>query len=153
MPPPSFGNKLLLALALEVVCAFNAFAAPASDTAGREVGLVPVSVERDAVQWIERVRLASCARPFTGIFVLLSSTGTMASSRIWHACDAKQQLERVEALAGTPRTVFRRNDEVRTYLPQSRVVRTDPREASGIFPLVPVVAGASISRFYETRLL
>ena len=60
-------------------------------------------------------------------------------------------MERVEALSGTPRTIFRRNDEVRTFWPQSRVVRSDRRDASGLFPRVPVVEGTSISHFYAAR--
>lgn len=149
---PRGGNKLLFALALGTIWISTAAAAPAADVPSQTTSPV-ATVERDAAQWIERVRLAPCARAYTGTFVVLSSAGAMASSRIWHACDGALQLERVEALSGTPRTVFRRNDEVRTFLPQSRVVRTDQREASGIFPRVPVVSGASISQFYGVRLL
>ncbi|MFN4118532.1 MucB/RseB C-terminal domain-containing protein [Acidovorax sp.] len=109
--------------------------------------------ERDVAQWIERVRAAPCVRPYTGTFVVLAASGAMASSRIWHVCDGAQQLERVEALSGTPRTIFRRDNEVRTFLPQSRVVRTDQREASGIFPRVPVVSGAVIGNFYGARFM
>ena len=84
-------------------------------------------------------------------FVVLAASGAMASSRIWHACEGAQQMERVEALSGTPRTIFRRNDEVRTFWPQSRVVRSDRRDASGLFPRVPLVEGTSISQFYAAR--
>jgi sigma-E factor negative regulatory protein RseB len=145
-------NKLLCLLALGIIWGSVGAAAPASDLSGPATNAAP-SIERDAAQWIERVRLAPCARAYSGTFVVLSSAGAMASSRIWHACDGEQQLERVEALSGTPRTVFRRNDEVRTFLPQSRIVRADQREASGIFPRVPVVSGASISEFYSVRRL
>lgn len=89
-------------------------------------------------QWIERMHSASCSRAYAGTFVVLSANGAMSSSRIWHACDGQQQLERVESLSGTPRTVYRRNDEVRTFLPQARVVRSDRRDTSGLFPRVPV---------------
>lgn len=113
----------------------------------------PPAAERDIAQWIERMRVAPCARAYAGTFVVLSASGAMASSRIWHACDGQQQMERVEALTGTPRTVFRRNDEVRTFLPQARIVRTDQRETSGIFPRVPVVSGASLAQYYSARVL
>lgn len=96
---------------------------------------------------------ASCVRPYAGTFVVLAASGSMASSRIWHACEGAQQMERVEALSGTPRTVFRRNDEVRTFLPQARVVRSDRRDVAGLFPRVPVVDGTSISQFYTSRSL
>lgn len=62
-------------------------------------------------------------------------------------------MERVEALSGTPRTVFRRNDEVRTFLPQAGVVRSDRRDVGGLFPRVPVVDGTSIAQFYTSRSL
>lgn len=111
----------------------------------------PAPVERSILQWIERMHSAPCARPYAGTFVVLAASGAMASSRIWHACEGAQQMERVEALSGTPRTIFRRNDEVRTFWPQSRVVRSDRRDASGLFPRVPLVEGTSISQFYAAR--
>lgn len=115
--------------------------------------LVPLGVVRDVAQWIERMHSAPCLRPYAGTFVVLAANGAMASSRIWHACDGQQQMERVESLSGTPRTIFRRNDEVRTFLPQTRIVRTDRREDAGLFPRVPVVSGTSIAQFYTARLL
>lgn len=108
--------------------------------------------ERDAAQWIERMHSAPCRRSYAGVFVVMSANGAMSSSRIWHACDGPQQMERVESLSGTPRTVFRRNDEVRTFLPQARIVRTDRRDAAGIFPRIPLVSGTSIAKFYTAHL-
>lgn len=112
-----------------------------------------VESERDVAQWIEHVRAAPCARPYAGTFVVLAASGAMASSRIWHACDGAQQLERVETLSGTPRIVFRRDNELRTFLPLSKTVRIDQREASGVFPRVPVVSGAVIANFYGARIV
>jgi len=109
--------------------------------------------ERDVAQWVERMQGAPCRKSYAGIFVVMSANGAMSSSRIWHACDGQQQMERVESLSGTPRTVFRRNDEVRTFLPQARVVRTDRRDAAGLFPRVPLVSGTSIAQFYTSHLM
>lgn len=114
---------------------------------------VAAGTERDMVQWIERLHSAPCSRAYAGTFVVLSANGAMSSSRIWHACDGQQQLERVESLSGTPRTVYRRNDEVRTFLPQARVVRSDRRDVSGLFPRVPLISGTSIAQFYTPRTL
>ena len=132
------------------LCAAGASLAMAEDA---KSSASEVQTERGVVQWIERMHSAPCSRPYAGTFVVLSAAGAMASSRIWQACDGQQQMERVEALSGTPRTIFRRNDEVRTFWPQSRVVRVDRREASGLFPRVPVVTGAAISQFYIARPL
>ena len=119
----------------------------------RPIGTAAAPVERDMAWWIERMHSAPCQRPYAGTFVVSAASGAMASSRIWHACDGQQQMERVESLSGTPRTVFRRNDEVRTFLPQARIVRADRREAAGLFPSVPVVSGTSIAQFYAARVL
>lgn len=143
-------------LVLAVVCAAGlpfAASAGASDTANATVSVASAPVELDMAQWVERMHSAPCQRPYAGTFVVLAANGAMASSRIWHACDGQQQVERVESLSGTPRTIFRRNDEVRAFLPQTRVVRADHREAAGLFPSVPVVSGTSIAQFYTARLV
>ncbi len=75
----------------------------------------------------------------------------MSSARIWHACDGDQQVERVESLTGAPRSVFRRNQEVVTFLPETRVVRTETRESLGLFPNLLKSAESSISEFYTAR--
>lgn len=134
--------KLLCAVVL-LCCFGQAWAA----------GATTAPIQRNVAQWIEHMHSAPCNRAYTGTFVVLSASGAMASSRIWHVCDGQQQMERVEALSGTPRTIFRRNDEVRTFLPQTRTVRTDRREASGLFPRVPLVSGASIAQFYSAHSL
>ena len=113
----------------------------------------PAAAEQSIVKWIERLHAAPCVRPYAGTFVVLAASGAMASSRIWHACDGLQQMERVEALSGTPRTVFRRNDEVRTFWPQTRVVRSDRRDAASLFPRVPLIGGTSISQYYASQAL
>nr|WP_236610628.1 MucB/RseB C-terminal domain-containing protein [Verminephrobacter aporrectodeae] len=149
----SAGLRMLLAAAGLGFSSLLA-AAPQADSAARSPGEPAlVSAERDMAQWIERVRGAPCNRSYAGTFVVLSATGAMSSARIWHACDGQRQMERVDALSGTPRTVFRRNGEVRTFLPQSRTVRTDRREESGRFPRAPVPSGTSIARFYAPRLV
>ncbi len=111
------------------------------------------SASRDIGQWIERMHQAPRNRPYVGTFVVLSSSGAMFSSRIWNACDGRQQLERVDGLSGTPRKVFRRNDEVRTFLPDERTVRTERGDARGLFPQMPSVQGASLARHYEAQVV
>ena len=115
--------------------------------------LSPVIPVRDIGQWIERMHQAPRNRPYVGTFVVLSSSGAMFSSRIWNACDGKQQLERVDGLSGTPRKVFRRDGEVRTFLPEERTVRTERGDARGLFPQLPSVQGTSLARHYEAQVL
>ncbi|HSI55867.1 MAG TPA: MucB/RseB C-terminal domain-containing protein [Ramlibacter sp.] len=111
------------------------------------------SPERSVGEWLVRVHEASRMRSYIGTFVVSSSNGGMASARIWHACDGEQQIERVESLTGAPRSTFRRNDEVVTFLPESRVVRTEKRESLGLFPNLLKSNDSSIPEFYSARRL
>jgi sigma-E factor negative regulatory protein RseB len=107
--------------------------------------------ERSVSDWLMRMHEASRLRSYVGTFVVSSNTGVMSSARIWHACDGEQQVERVESLTGAPRSTFRRNEEVVTFLPQSRVFRTERRESLGLFPNLLKSYEASIPEFYKAR--
>lgn len=109
--------------------------------------------ERSVADWLTRMHEASRLRSYIGTFVVSSSNGGMASSRIWHACNGEQQVERVESLTGAPRSTFRRNDEVVTFIPESRVVRTERRESLGLFPSLLKSTDSSIPEFYSARRL
>ena len=107
--------------------------------------------ERSLSEWLLRMHEASRQRSYTGTLVV-SSGGLMASSRIWHACDGDKQVERVEALTGTPRSTFRRNDEVITFSPQSKVAVAERREALSLFPHLLQSADTAIEQYYGARL-
>ncbi len=112
-----------------------------------------VSADFDVTQWMTHMRGAACRRSYVGTFVVISATGAMSSSRIAHACDGSLQVERVETLSGVPRTVFRRNGEVRTFFASSRIVRTDRSDTPALFPQPSVVAGTKLSQFYAVQRL
>lgn len=111
----------------------------------------PKPAERSVSEWLVRMHEASRRRSYIGTFVVSSNTGSMSSARIWHACDGDVQLERVESLTGAPRSVFRRNEEVMTFLPESRVVRTEKRESLGLFPDLLKASESSIPEYYAAR--
>jgi sigma-E factor negative regulatory protein RseB len=107
--------------------------------------------ERSVSEWLLRMHEASRLRSYVGTFVVSSNTGSMSSARIWHACEGDLQVERVESLTGAPRSVFRRNEEVATFLPESRVVRTERRESLGLFTNLIKSTDSSIPEFYSAR--
>ncbi len=107
--------------------------------------------ERNVSDWLMRMHEASRLRSYIGTFVVSSNNGSMSSARIWHACEGDLQVERVESLTGAPRSVFRRNEEVVTFLPESRVVRTEKRESLGLFPNLIKSSDTSIPEFYVAR--
>ena len=107
--------------------------------------------ERDITQWLTRMHDAARQRSYTGTFVVSSASGGMASSRIWHACEGEQQLERIESLTGVPRSTFRRNNLVITFLPQSKIATLEKREAVGAFPHLLQSSGTDIPAYYTAR--
>jgi sigma-E factor negative regulatory protein RseB len=106
------------------------------------------SVQRGIGDWLIRMHEASRKRAYIGTFVVSSSAGSMSSARIWHVCDGDQQMERVESLTGTPRTTYRHNDQVVTFMPQAKVARSEKRESLGLFPNLLKSSDTSISEFY-----
>lgn len=106
---------------------------------------------RTLADWLQRLHDASANRSYIGTFVVSSLGGGLASARIWHVCDGTQQMERVESLTGPPRSTFRRNDQVVTFLPDLKLARTERRESLGVFPSLLKTNGAAISEFYGVR--
>jgi sigma-E factor negative regulatory protein RseB len=107
--------------------------------------------ERTVGEWLERMHDASRQRNYIGTFVVSSGNGAMSSARIWHACDGKRQVERVDTLSGEKRSTFRRDDEVLTFLPESKTVRRERREALGLFPELLKPDVTAIREFYTAH--
>ncbi|MDB5890630.1 MAG: transcriptional regulator [Polaromonas sp.] len=101
-------------------------------------------------EWLMRMHEASRTRAYVGTYVV-SSGGVMSSSKIWHACEGNQQIERVEALTGPPRSVFRHNDRVVTFMPDHKLVRTEKRESLGLFPELLQSTDHRIAEFYKVQ--
>lgn len=106
--------------------------------------------DRRLGEWLLRMHEASRKRTYIGTFVV-SVGSSMSSARIWHVCDGEQQMERVETLTGAPRSTFRRNEQVLTFFPDSRVAVSERRESFGLFPNLLQSGDASIARFYSLR--
>ncbi|OYU41869.1 MAG: transcriptional regulator, partial [Burkholderiales bacterium PBB4] len=109
-----------------------------------------VPVERSISDWLLRMHEASRRRAYIGTFVV-SSANTMSSARIWHVWDGEQQMERVESLTGAPRSTFRRNDQVITFHPDSKIAMTEKRESLGLFPDLLKASDSAIAQFYSAK--
>ncbi len=127
-------------------------AQPADQQPARPAALAPAtSGERDMGAWLKRMQEAPRRRAYTGTYVVSSSAGALSSARIWHVCDGSQQMERVEALTGTPRSTFRRNDEVLTFRADEKTVVAEKREASGLFPNRQILGDKAIAEHYSLQ--
>ncbi|MES2360503.1 MAG: MucB/RseB C-terminal domain-containing protein [Pseudomonadota bacterium] len=100
--------------------------------------------------WLMRMHEASKKQAYIGTYVV-SSGGTISSAKIWHVCEGNQQMERVETLTGAPRSIFRHNDRVVTFMPEHKVVRSEKRESLGLFPELLQSTDSRIADFYKVR--
>lgn len=105
---------------------------------------------RSINDWLMRMHEASRKRSYIGTFVV-SSGGAMSSAKIWHVCEGDQQMERVETLTGAPRSIFRHNDQVVTFMPDHKVVRSEKRESLGMFPQLLQSTDSRIADFYKVK--
>lgn len=105
---------------------------------------------RTVNDWLSRMHDAARERAYTGTLVV-SAGENMSASRIWHVCDGQEQFERVETLTGAPRTTIRRNSEVITFVPDSRLAWVEERESLGLFPALLRTPANAIPKFYSAK--
>jgi sigma-E factor negative regulatory protein RseB len=154
MPIPA--RRLVVVFA--ALCATQFAVAQLRDPAKKPLVRAPVGEAADlasfgVVEWLARMHTASRERSYVGTFVVSASAGNLSSARIWHACQGDVQLERVEALTGPARSTFRRNDHVMTFLPDTKVVKSEKRESLELFPNLLGAPDSSIAEFYSVRML
>ena len=147
-PAPSlrlFGRFLV------TLCALGALGLASAQPPANAPGGTGRATERSVGEWLLRMHEASRRRSYVGTFVVSSYAGALSSARIWHACEGDVQMERVESLTGAPRAIFRRNDEVMTFLPESKVARSEKWESRGLFPHLLTGSENSIPEYYAAR--
>lgn len=136
------------AICMQLMLALLAFAS----TAGAQERMQApqaVTTELGTSDWLLRMHTASRRRAYRGTLVVSVGEG-MSSSRISHVCDGENQIERVESLSGERRTTFRRNDEVITFVPDSKTAILERRESLGLFPSLLILKSTQtdIDKFY-----
>ena len=134
------------------ICAEAAMNFVAAETVVAPLQSVPTSAAetKSINDWLMRMHEAAQKRAYIGTYVV-SSGGVMSSAKIWHVCEGNQQMERVETLTGAPRSTFRHNDKVVTFMPDHKVVRTEKRESTGVFPELLQSADGRVADFYKVR--
>lgn len=138
---------ICLAAASATMASSQSLPAPVSSAVGDDK-----AADINVGEWLKRLHDASRQRAFVGTFVV-SAGSAFSSARIWHACDGIDQVERVESLTGVPRSTFRRNDQVVTFLPESRVAVSEKRESLGLFPNILQTDANTIASFYRVKAI
>lgn len=151
-PPSSTARSFLwvLAAGLCIVCLTPWAIAQQRPVAPAPAGDPPAL---GVVEWLQRMHTAARQRNYVGTFVVSGGGGNLSSARIWHVREGGVQIERIEALSGPPRSTFRRNEHVLTFLPEARVVKSEKRENLDLFPNLLGAPDTAIADFYEARVL
>jgi len=107
---------------------------------GLAVGAVVVAGARadqlpqsEALAWLTRISAAAGQLNYEGTFVYQHGD-SMESSRIVHMVDGASEHEKLVTLDGPPREVIRNNDEVQSYYPEIKTIRSERRGPGRSFP-------------------
>jgi sigma-E factor negative regulatory protein RseB len=90
--------------------------------------------EHDGYEWLTKISSAPRHYNFQGTFIYYAD-GHMESSRIIHKVDESgSEHERIEVLDGLARIVYRTNEALKCYLPDSKKVYIEERWFRKFFP-------------------
>lgn len=105
----------------------------------------------DALHWLQRVQSAALRLNYSGTFVYMQQGGQPQTSRITHLYENGQERERLEVLDGSPLIVFRSNEHLKSYAPDTKTVTVEKRAVKGSFPALVTDQAAAIAEYYEVR--
>lgn len=117
-------------------------------------GLLAVSAQArpeqvaDGGAWLARIQAAAQHTNYAGTFIYQQGS-KVRSSRITHLADASGEHEKLEVLDGQPREFIRHNEDVRCYVPDSRVILYEKRAKSDNFPAVLTAVPIEIDQHYH----
>jgi len=106
---------------------------------------------QEALDWLRRIHAATHKLSYSGTFVYQQGNRT-ETSRITHYVDGSGEIEKLEVLDGAPRELIRTGNMVRCYLPATRVVKVDRREAERGFPGLLPERVTALSQHYDIAL-
>lgn len=127
-----------------------AFLAPGARAQSALTSGDPLVEARETRAWLARIQGASEKRNYAGT-LLVSAGGTVTSSRIAHYCAGRDQLERIDALDGPQRNVYRHNELVHTVWPKRRVAVVEQRDALNSFPALLQAGSDHVEEYYELK--
>lgn len=103
-----------------------------------------------ALDWLKKMADAPRKYNYSGTFIYYAD-GHMETSRIIHKTDQAGEHEKIEVLDGMPRIVYRNNDEMKCYLPDSKKIYTEKRWSRKFFPDIVTQPFDSIDNNYYIK--
>lgn len=104
----------------------------------------------DGLALLQRIAQGSRQLTYSGTFVYRSG-GKMDTSRIAHSLKDGIEVERIEALEGSPREVLRAGSEVKCFFPDEKLVIIENRSSGRGFPALLPAGLGSLPEHYAIR--
>jgi sigma-E factor negative regulatory protein RseB len=114
------------------------------------LALATDAAAEDATRWLERSAQAAKTLNYAGT-VVFQHNGHVETSRLAHMVDNGVEQEKLVSLDGPAREVIRSSSDVRTYFPDAKVVRVEPRTFRNVFPSLSPEQLRSLTQHYEAR--
>lgn len=105
----------------------------------------------DALAWLQRIANAAHQLNYSGHFIYQHGQ-KMETSQIVHVRDAQGEHEKIAVLDGSPRQIFRTNDEIYCFNAGDNTVTVDKPRAKKRFPALLPEHAAGLKEFYQVRL-
>lgn len=104
----------------------------------------------DGLALLQRIAQGSRQLTYSGTFVYRSG-GKVDSSRIAHTVSDGLEVERIEALDGSPREVLRVGGEVKCFFPEEKLLIIENRSIRRSFPALLPAGLGSLPEHYAIR--
>ncbi len=104
----------------------------------------------DGLALLQRIAEGSRQMTYSGIFVYRSG-GKVDTSHIAHSVHEGVEVERIEALDGSPREVLRAGSEVKCFFPEEKLVIIENRSSQRGFPALLPAGLGSLPEHYIIR--
>ena len=124
----------------------------ASSTAGAPPAMAQAKTESEAIKLLDGINRAAKRLDYQGSFVF-QRNATVQSSRIVHFVEGHDQYQKVDGLDGAPRSVVQHNDDVFTFLQNSKTVILDQRKGQDNFPALLSGGSAHILDVYHASII
>ena len=101
-----------------------------------------------AVALLTRIQQAAQRENYAGIFIYQQGN-QVQSSRVTHVADKTGEHEKLEMLDGQAREFIRHNDDVRSYVPDSKLILVEKRARYDSFPALLTGTPSEIDQYYR----
>lgn len=116
-------------------------------SSGTAVAADPVAAP-GAMALLTQIQQAAQHQTYVGTFVHQQGS-QVQSSRVTHVVDRNGEHEKLELMDGQAREFIRHNDDVRCFMPDSKVVLIEKRARYDSFPALLTSAPVDIDQFYK----